>query len=235
MNSRRALCVITARGGSKRIPRKNIKDFLGKPIIAYSIEAAIESKLFDEVMVSTDDEEIARISQNYGADVPFLRSRVTSDDYATTADVLIEVLNEYSSRGRAFDIICCLYPTAPFVRVSELKEGMALISEGASSVIPVTSFDFSPLRGFKVNSKQELSYAFPEYASTRSQDLPEMVHDCGRFYIARIAEFVRSRSFITPDTKALRIPRKYVQDIDTLEDWELAEAKFRVMIREEDR
>ncbi len=180
-----SVCIITARGGSKRIPRKNVRDFCGKPMLAYSVETAVTSGIFDVVMVSTDDDEIADVARKYGAEVPFMRSEATSNDYATTADVLREILSEYAKRGIEFDRMCCLYPTAPFVQVSELMEASEMIEAGASSVIPVTSFDFPPLRGFRVGEDGSLEYAFPEYAQTRSQDLPEMVHDCGRFYFAR--------------------------------------------------
>lgn len=227
-----SICIITARGGSKRIPHKNVRDFCGKPILAYSIETALKSSVFDEVMVSTDDEEIAGIARYYGAEVPFMRSAATSNDYATTADVLNEVLSEYEKHDAEFDIVCCLYPTAPFVRTSELKEAFAIIEAGATSVIPVTSFDFPPLRGFRVGEDGSLEYAFPEYAQKRSQDLPEMVHDCGRFYFAKVNSFLKSMSFITDKTRMLRIPNKLVQDIDTPEDWEIAEQKYRVMAQE---
>lgn len=229
-----ALCVITARGGSKRIPRKNVREFCGRPIIAYSIEAALQSGLFDEVMVSTDDEEIAEVAREHGASVPFMRSAEASDDFATTADVLAEVLSEYAKRGRAFDVMCCLYPTAPFVSAVELREAAAMLDAGATSVVPVTAFDFAPLRGFRVGPEGELAYAFPEYALARSQDLPEMVHDCGRFYFARVGAFEESGGFMTPATRALYIPGSLVQDIDTPEDWELAEQKYRTMTQEEE-
>lgn len=228
-----SICIITARGGSKRIPRKNVREFCGKPMLAYSVEAALESGIFDTVMVSTDDDEIAEVARSYGAEVPFMRSAATSNDYATTADVLREVLSEYGKRGTEFDTMCCLYPTAPFVRVSELKEAAAMIEAGASSVIPVTSFDFPPLRGFKVGEDGSLDYAFPEYAQTRSQDLPEMVHDCGRFYLAKVGAFLKSGSFIIDRTKSLRISSKFVQDIDTPEDWEMAEQKYRALAKED--
>jgi pseudaminic acid cytidylyltransferase len=224
------ICIITARGGSKRIPHKNIREFCGKPIIVYSIEAALESDIFDEVMVSTDDEEIAQVARKYGAEVPFMRSAKTSDDFATTADVIREVLSEYEAMGRTFDVVGCLYPTAPFVSADELKQAAAMIEAGANSVIPVTSFDFPPLRGFSVDEDGSLVYAFPEYATTRSQDLPEMVHDCGQFYFAKVEAFLESGSFITDITRALRIPSKLVQDIDTPEDWEIAEQKYRAMV-----
>lgn len=228
-----SVCIITARGGSKRIPRKNVREFCGKPMLAYSVETAVASGIFDVVMVSTDDDEIADVARKYGAEVPFMRSEATSNDYATTADVLREVLSDYGKCGDEFDTMCCLYPTAPFVQVSELKEASAMIEAGASSVIPVTSFDFPPLRGFRVGEDGSLEYAFPEFAQTRSQDLPEMVHDCGRFYFAKVASFHETGGFITNNTRFLRIPSRLVQDIDTLEDWELAEQKYRAMTQED--
>lgn len=227
MNS---ICIIPARGGSKRIPRKNIREFLGRPIIAYSIEAALKSALFDEVMVSTDDTEIADIARRFGASAPFMRSSEASGDYATTFDVMREVIEEYSLRGRMFDTVCCLYPAAPFVRPSELVAASQMIADGAKSVIPVTSFDFPPLRGFEVGEDGRLSYVFPENASVRSQDLPEMVHDCGRFYFATKDALLESGGFMTADTRPLRISAKLVQDIDSVEDWELAELKYRTMM-----
>lgn len=226
-SSERSLCVITARGGSKRIPRKNIKDFLGKPIIAYSIDAALRSGLFDEVMVSTDDEEIAEVARAYGASVPFMRSSATSGDYATTSDVLIEVLNEYRRRGETFETICCVYPTAPFVTPKELKDAYTLLEDSkAPSVIPVTGFDFPPQRAFSIDDEGRIAYANPEYARIRSQDLPLLVHDCGRFSFVRTSIFEATASLVMEDTRGLYIPENLVQDIDTVEDWELAEIKY---------
>lgn len=227
-SSERSLCVITARGGSKRIPRKNIKDFLGKPIIAYSIDAALRSGLFDEVMVSTDDEEIARVARACGASVPFMRGAATSGDYATTPDVLIEVLGEYSKRGDEFGIICCVYPTAPFVTPKELQDAHTLlVGSGAPSVVPVTGFDFPPQRAFSVDDEGRIAYSSPEYAMARSQDLPSLVHDCGRFYFARTSLLEATRSLVMEGTRGMRIPESLVQDIDTEEDWKLAEIKYR--------
>ena len=225
----RSICIITARGGSKRIPRKNIREFCGKPIIAYSIEAALESSLFDEVMVSTDDEEIADIATEYGAVVPFFRSAETSDDYATTADVVREVLNRYELEGKTFDVMCCLYPTAPFVTAEELVEAWRLIEDGAPSVVPVTSFDFPPQRGFTLSENGELCFAYPEYALTRSQDLSVMVHDCGRFYMAKTKPYLANNSAVFKGCRALFIDPVLVQDIDTLQDWALAECKYRFL------
>lgn len=226
-----SIAIVTARGGSKRIPRKNVKDFCGKPIIAYSIEAALESNLFDEVMVSTDDIEIAEIAKSFGANVPFLRSAEASNDYATTADVLKEVLNGYAASGKVFDITCCLYPTAPFVSSSELVEAWRMIEDGAPSVIPVTSFDFPPQRGFDLLSDGTIRYTYPEYAATRSQDLPPVVHDCGRFYMMKTDAYLASNSVLMDGCKALFVDPTLVQDIDTPQDWELAEFKYQFQKR----
>lgn len=225
--SERRLAVITARGGSKRIPRKNIREFCGKPIIAYSIEAALESGFFDEVMVSTDDDEIAGVARSFGASVPFMRSARTSDDYATSSDVLIEVLDEYAARGREFDVLCCLYPTAPFVTADELRGAFSILDDSVvTSVVAVTDYDFPPQRAFLVKADGSLEWERPECASVRSQDLPTVAHDCGRFYIARISAWREVRSFIMPGCRGYRIDPALVQDIDTPDDWEMAEMKY---------
>lgn len=228
-----ALCVITARGGSKRIPRKNIREFCGKPIIAYSIEAALESKLFDEVMVSTDDEEIAEVARRFGAGVPFMRSMEAANDYATTSDVLVEVLGEYAARGRKFDVLCCVYPTAPFVTVDELRGAAVIIEDPAvPSVVCVTEFDYPPQRAFTITLEGEIDWERPEYACARSQDLSPRVHDCGRFYFARVSAYLETHSFVMPGCRGYHIDPALVQDIDTPSDWRIAEMKFR-MWREE--
>ena len=224
------IAIITARGGSKRIPKKNIREFCGKPIIAYSIEAALASGVFDTVMVSTDSEEIAEIAREYGAEVPFLRSEATSNDYATTVDVLNEVLAQYAKQGIHFDQMCCIYPTAPFVTGEKLKTAFERLEEsGADSVIPVVAFSFPPQRGFTVTDGR-VSYAFPEYAMARSQDLQPIYHDCGQFYVTRIAAFEEKHTVITDNTVPLVMPEEEVQDIDNLSDWVLAEAKYRTFI-----
>ena len=223
-----AICIITARGGSKRIPRKNIRIFCGQPIITYSIRAALESNLFDEVMVSTDDAEIAEVSRRSGAAVPFMRSAANSDDYSTTADVLIEVLDRYSSLGREFDELCCIYPTAPFVTPDKLIRAQSLLNQGADSVIPVVRFSFPPQRAFVID-ESGLQYAHPEHAMTRSQDLPIMYHDCGQFYFLLIETFLKDKNMLAGKTAPLIMPETEVQDIDNLVDWELAEAKFERM------
>lgn len=224
-----AVCIITARGGSKRIPRKNIRDFCGKPIIAYSIEAALKSGLFNEIMVSTDDSEIAAIAESYGAKVPFMRSAETSDDFATTADVINEVLAEYEKRGREFEIVCCVYPTAPFVTAADLIEAFALLeTSGLSMVQPVAEFDFPPQRAFTVDGAS-LSYWMPEYRDARSQDLPRLYHDAGQFYVYLASSLDDDNRSRCP----MIIDRTRVQDIDDEADWLLAEQKFRLLRKEE--
>ena len=180
MNGKK-LAIITARGGSKRIPRKNIKEFCGKPILCYSIEAAFQSEAFDEVMVSTDDTEIADIALKAGASVPFFRSAEMSGDYASTDDVIMEVLQEYQKNGLSFEAFCCIYPTAPFLTGKRLKSAMDLL-DTADSVMPVVPFSYPPQRGLIVNEKGYVERQFPEYATARSQDLPKVFHDCGQFY-----------------------------------------------------
>lgn len=220
------LCIIPARGGSKRIPRKNIKPFKGKPIIAYSIIAAFESGLFDEVMVSTDDIEIAEIAKSYGASIPFLRSEENSNDFATTADVLKEVLNSYKKEGKAFDYICCIYPTAPFVSSKRLIEGFEMLNKGADSVLPILSFDYPIWRSFKVNEKEYLEYNWSEFINTRSQDLPTSYHDAGQWYWVNCNRLKVTGTMIFDTTKGVHLSPFEAHDVDTLHDWTLAELKY---------
>lgn len=222
----KTLAIITARGGSKRIPKKNIKEFCGKPIIAYSIRAAIESKAFDEVMVSTDSEEIAQIAKEYGASVPFMRSEDTSNDFATTADVILEVINEYEKQGIVFDYVACIYPTAPFVTAKKLSEAKALIEkEKADALLSVVKYDFPPQRAFVIRDGM-VKYQYPEYERARSQDLEPIYHDCGQFYICSCEGLKEHHSMILPHTVPYIVPEEEVQDIDTMSDWAIAEAKF---------
>lgn len=223
------VAIITARGGSKRIPRKNIKDFLGRPIIEYSIKAALESRIFDEVMVSTDDEEIAEIAKNAGAKVPFMRSEDTANDFATTADVIAEVLQQYKTNDVEFDYVCCIYPTAPFVTAKCLKEAMELLMNGNSdSVVPVVKFGFPPQRGVIIQDGR-VSFKWPEFALARSQDLESMYHDCGQFYCLNIESFEKQKCLVMANTMPYIREEKEVQDIDTMEDWYLAEIKYRML------
>lgn len=224
-----ALCVITARGGSKRIPRKNVRDFCGKPIIAYSIEAALESGLFDEVMVSTDDEEIAQVARGCGAKVPFMRSASTSDDYSTTRDVLLEVLGNYKDRGIEPEILCCIYPTAPFVTPRKLEQAFGALGEGVDCVMPVVAYSFPPQRGLLIDGGR-LSCASPEDMPKRSQDLPKVYHDCGQFYFYRVAPYLEANPLIAGRAAPIVMPDAEVQDIDTESDWAIAEMKYRLMV-----
>lgn len=223
------LCIIPARGGSKRIPRKNVRDFLGKPIIAYSIEAAIRSDLFDEVMVSTDDLEIAQIAQSYNAQVPFLRSEENANDYATTADVLVEVLNRYQDKGQTFDCVCCIYPTAPFITSQKLKEGYNLLTKNNfNSVFPIIQFAFPIQRAVRIIN-DHVSFIQPEFALTRSQDLERAFHDVGQFYWISSKWFLAHKQLISSNTGAIVISELEAQDIDNETDWKLAEIKFKLM------
>jgi pseudaminic acid cytidylyltransferase len=225
----KCLAIITARGGSKRIPRKNIKNFLGKPIIQYSIEASLQSGCFTEVMVSTDDLEIAEIALKLGAKVPFLRSNDTSNDFATTAEVIFEVLNEYKKNGQSFDYCCCLYPTAPFVTVKKIKDAFdKLHKSGADSVVPIVRFGFPILRSFKIEDGL-VKMNWPEYEDARSQDLLPFYHDCGQFYFLRVTSFMQNQKFFTSFTLPMEMPECEVQDIDNIEDWKLAEIKYKLL------
>lgn len=223
------IAIITARGGSKRIPKKNIKEFCGKPIIAYSIEAALKSGLFDEVMVSTDSEEIAVVARQYGAVVPFMRSSKNSDDYATTADVLLEVLSEYRKIGQAFDSLCCIYPTAPFITADKLRNASAKFeAERADALIPVVRFSFPPQRCF-VQTGNRIAYKWPENAFTRSQDLEPFLHDAGQFYFIKISIFSQFKTLVPANTVPFEISELEVQDIDNITDWKLAELKYSLL------
>ncbi len=223
-----SIAIITARGGSKRIPRKNIKEFCGKPIIEYSIEAALQSGLFEEVMISTDDAEIAKIAQAAGAQVPFMRSSANAGDYAGTDDVLMEVLLAYREQGREFDTFCCIYPTAPFVTAQKLQKAMGLLGQ-ADSVMPVVAFSFPPQRCMILNEAGELRMKWPEHARTRSQDLEPYYHDCGQFYCCRTAPFMEYKTTDLPHMVPMIMSELEVQDIDNQDDWEIAELKYRKM------
>ena len=221
--------IITARGGSKRIPRKNIKEFCGKPILAYSIEAAFSAGVFDTVMVSTDDEEIAEVARQYGADIPFFRSEKTSNDYAVTSQVLAEVLEEYERRGEHYTEVCCIYPTAPFLTADRLKTAMELLEKtGADSVLPVVQFSFPPQRSVVLKDGY-LKFKWPEHRNSRSQDLEPFYHDAGQFYCVNTASFAAQKVLVMEKTVPLVMSEMEIQDIDTEEDWKLAELKYRLL------
>ncbi|MDE7313404.1 MAG: pseudaminic acid cytidylyltransferase [Eubacterium sp.] len=225
------IAIITARGGSKRIPGKNIKAFCGKPILAYSIEAALNSGLFSEVMVSTDSIEIAEAAKSYGAQVPFFRSKQNADDYAATSDVILEVLHEYLKMNRKFHYICCIYPTAPFVTPEKLKAAMQMMEEHhPAAVCPVVAFSYPPQRCFILNQKQHLEYKYPEYIRTRSQDLEKQYHDAGQFYIYETSVYLKNQGVISKDIMPMILPELEVQDIDHETDWKLAELKYQLML-----
>lgn len=224
-----SVAIITARGGSKRIPKKNIREFCGKPIIAYSIEAALRSKCFDEVMVSTDSVEIKEIAEQYGASVPFMRSLETSSDFATTANVIEEVLDEYEKKGQLFDYFACVYPTAPFITAEKICDAMSKFDEAsADALISVVKFGYPPQRGFIIK-EGKVKYQYPQYERTRSQDLEPIYHDCGQIYICKSDEFKKQSSLILKNTIPYIIKAEEVQDIDTESDWIIAEAKYRVI------
>lgn len=224
-----AIAIITARGGSKRIPRKNIKEFCGKPIIVYSIEAALASGVFDEVMVSTDDEEIAEVARKAGAKVPFMRSSVSAGDYASTDDVLMEVMLAYKEQGREFDALCCIYPTAPFVTAEKLRRAMKML-EQTDSVMPVVPFSFPPQRCMVLNENGELRMKWQQYATTRSQDLEPYYHDCGQFYCCKTNLFMEYGTTDLPHMLPMIMSELEVQDIDNPDDWEIAELKYQKMM-----
>jgi pseudaminic acid cytidylyltransferase len=228
---KKALAIIPARGGSKRIPRKNIKDFLGFPIIKYSIEAALKSNCFDEVMVSTDDQIIAEISKKYEAKVPFIRSKETANDMATTNAVLEEVIAQYQERGQMFEYICCIYPAAPFISAEKLKEGLDLLEKNnAGAVIAVVRYPHPIQRALKIENGM-ISMIMSENMNIRSQDLPPTYHDAGQFYWFRMQAFFDNEHRVINNTMAIELKENEVQDIDNERDWEIAEIKYSVMKR----
>lgn len=228
------LAIIPARGGSKRILRKNIKTFVDKPIIAYSIENALNSGLFTEVMVTTDDVEIAEIARTYGAKVPFMRSNENSDDFATTADVINEVLREYLKQGKSFDIACCIYPTAPLLSIDKLKESFTLLeTKKYDSVFPVVPFSFPIQRAVKIGEEGKMSMFQEEHKNIRSQDLEKSYHDAGQFYTLWTDIFLEKKEIWSKNTGVIVLDEMDVQDIDTINDWKLAELKFKLKTDEQ--
>ena len=223
------VAIITARGGSKRIPRKNIRPFLGKSIISYVIDAALQSGLFDQVMVSTDDEEIAGVARQYGAVVPFMRRPETADDFATTAEVLIDVLDQYEQQGQTFSYACCLYPTAPFITSSLLQRAFLTLTEHRfDTVYPVQRFSF-PIQRAVLLRDAKVQWFQPEHALTRSQDLEPAYHDAGQFYFFDVATFQRNHRLITDNSGGIVISEMEAHDIDREEDWQVAEFKFKML------
>jgi N-acylneuraminate cytidylyltransferase len=222
------LCIIPARGGSKRIPKKNIKSFLGKPVISYSIQAAFNSKLFDEVMVSTDNLEIANISKKYGAKVPFMRSDKNSDDFATTYDVLEEVIQKYKTQGKEFNNICCIYPCAPFVTPEILAKAFTQLEEKNFDIIfPIVAYSFPIQRALRKHG-EKVSMITEKNLTVRSQDLENSFHDAGQFYWCKTNPLLNNKKILTPNTGGLEISELEAQDIDNETDWKLAELKYQL-------
>jgi len=224
------IAIITARGGSKRIPRKNIKLFNGVPIIKYSIDAAINSEIFDEIMVSTDDEEIAEIAIKYGAKVPFIRSNENSNDFSTTADVIEEVVMDYKNKiNLEFEYLCCIYPTAPFITKNKLVQAMnLLIEKNADCILPIVKYGYPIQRSLKIENGLAVMN-WPENYLTRSQDLPPVFHDCGQFYCMKTSSLLTQKKLFADFTIPLEVSELEVQDIDNEVDWKLAELKFKLL------
>lgn len=224
------LAVIPARGGSKRIPRKNIKPFCGKPMIVWSIEAALKSACFDQVIVSTDDAEIAEIAVAYGATVPFMRPVELSDDYTGTIPVISHAIDWFDKQGQAAKQVCCLYATAPFVRPEDIQKGHVALSETDSDyVFSITSYAFPIQRAISLTEEGRVTMFNPEYYNTRSQDLKEAYHDAGQFYWGRAQAWLEGKAIFSSNSSPVILPRYRVQDIDTLEDWLRAEWLFKAI------
>jgi pseudaminic acid cytidylyltransferase len=224
------IAIIPARGGSKRIPRKNIKLFHGKPLIAYSIEAAIKSQCFDKIIVSTDDDEIAKVALEYGAEVPFIRPAAISDDHATTMDVINHAIIWFKEHEFEVSHICCIYATAPFISSNAVKSGLtSLITGKFNYAFSATSFPFPIQRALKIQSDASTAMFQPEHANTRSQDLEEAYHDAGQFYWGTAEAFLNKKAIFSDNSFAIVLPRTTVQDIDTPEDWDNAQAMFALL------
>lgn len=224
------LCVIPARGGSKRIPCKNIKAFNGKPIIAYSIEAALESNCFDQVIVSSDDNEIAEVAKTYGAKVPFIRPAELSDDYTATIPVIKHAIEWFDEQGESPTSVCCLYATAPFVTAASIKKAYTQFKQAQTDYcFTITSFAFPVQRAIKLTQENRISMFYPEYFEVRSQDIEKSYHDAGQFYWGRAKAFKQQKALFSKNSSPFIVPRHLVQDIDTQEDWDRAELMYKIV------
>ena len=224
------LCVIPARAGSKRIPKKNIKIFCGKPIIAWSIELAIASKCFDKIIVSTDDKEIADLAKSYGVDVPFMRPKKISDDYTGTIPVISHAIKWQIKHYQKPLYVCCIYATAPFIKLSDLKNGLKILkSSGSDYVFPAANFAYPIQRSFRIKKNKRLEMFYKEHLNSRSQDLDEAFHDAGQFYWGLTETWLDNKPIISDNSIPLLIPRDRVQDIDTFDDWKIAERMFDII------
>ncbi len=225
------LAIIPARGGSKRIARKNIRPFAGRPVIAYSVEAALGSQCFDHVIVSTDDDEIANIARACGAEVPFTRPAALSDDHTVLADVIVHAIEWFEGRSQPVQAACCVFATAPFVSASALRQGADALAGGKSFAIAVTSFPFAVQRAVRILPDGSLDALYPQYGQTRSQDLEPAWHDAGQFCWGTRDAFIQRLAAFAPHTAAVKLPRHLVQDLDTPEDWHRAELMYEALRR----
>jgi N-acylneuraminate cytidylyltransferase len=224
------LAVIPARGGSKRIPRKNIKDFCGRPIIAWSIEAALKSGCFDRIIVSTDDTEIAEISRQEGADIPFMRPAELSNNHTGTMPVIRHAIEWFSQKDQQPDLVCCLYATAPFVRSIDIQRGLKILNEsGCDYAVSVASYAFPIQRAVRITEQRRIEMFQPENFEIRSQDLEEAYHDAGQFYWGRASAWLIEKRIFTHDAVPVVLHGHRVQDIDTIEDWVRAEWMFKAL------
>lgn len=221
------IAIIPARGGSKRIPRKNIRYFCGKPMIAWPIQKILDSNLFDKLIVSTDSQEIANVAKDYGAEIPFIRPPKLSDDFATTGDVIKHAIKTLHRKGEYYDELFCIYATNPFLDDIYLRKGHEIITKGlAPSAYTVTEFPSSIFRAMKINQKGELEMIWPEFKTSRTQDLTEAYMDAGQFYCARTDKYLEYGHFSMPGARPIILPQHLVHDIDTEDDWKTAERMF---------
>ena len=226
------ICVIPARGGSKRIFKKNIKIFCGKPIICWSIEIAKASKCFDKIIVSTDDKKIATLAKKYGAEVPFVRPKSLSDDYTPTIPVVSHAISWLVKNHNQPLYVCCIYPTAPFIKLGDLRNGLKILKKTKLNyVFPVTNFAYPILRSFKIDKNNKIKMFFPKYYQFRSQDVHEAFHDAGQFYWGKTDAWLKNKKLFSKNSFPMPIQRSRVLDIDTIEDWKIAEKMFKMNIK----
>ncbi len=224
------VAIIPARGGSKRISKKNIRLFAGKPIIAYSILAAKASNLFSRVIVSTDSDDIAKTARTYGAEVPFKRPAKLSDDFTATAPVIVHALNWLAEQDKVPEYFCCIYATAPFLKPEYLKKGLDLLkSKDATTCFAVTLFSYPVFRALKIKDDGRIKMIWPQYENSRSNDLPPAYHDAGQFYWGVTKKFLKEKKLFSSNSIPIVLPGYLVQDIDTLDDWDRAERMYRSM------
>lgn len=221
------LAVIPARGGSKRIPKKNIRSFGDQPMLAYSITAASQSGLFDKIIVSTDDEEIADVAKKYGADVPFMRPETLADDFTGTNAVVKHAIEWHQQHQENPEFVCCIYATAPFLQEKYLRRGYEqLLASNKAFAFSVTHYPFPVQRALRVNEDESVAALYPENRNTRSQDLEEIYHDAGQFYWGRAEAFLKDEVMFSSAALAVKLPPYLVQDIDTEDDWKRAELMY---------